>query len=375
MGDMPIAILTLWAALSASAADLARFDSAFRDAVVRHGIAGGGYAILRAGAPAGMKFAGEARSETHSTAGEETAWHWASITKTFTAIAIMQLRDRGRLALDDPVVRFVPELRDVHGPVESVTIRHLLTHSGGFRGPTFPWGGDRPWHPFEPAKWSQVAAMLPYTELLFPPGTRHRYSNLGVVFLGQVIERLSGDDYEVYVDKNILKPLGMHRSYFDRAPYHLLRLRAGGYYRTAKGLSAAPFDFDTGITVSNGGLNAPLPDMVRYLRFLAGERNDDVLARSTLEEMWRKQMAVDTTDASQGGTAPGRDWVGLGFFLHQAGGRTWVGHGGQQGGFVSHFFLHPATGDGDIVVFNTDVTEGSPSSAQIIRRLEERLIE
>jgi CubicO group peptidase (beta-lactamase class C family) len=373
--SMSIAFLALWATLPLYAADPARFDAAFRDAVARHGVAGAGYAILRAGSPPVVKFAGEARRETHAAASGETAWHWASITKSFTAIAIMQLRDRGRLSLDDPAVRYVPELRDVHGPVDTVTIRHLLTHSGGFRGPTFPWGGDQPWHPFEPARWSQVAAMLPYTELLFPPGSRHRYSNLGVVFLGQLIERLSGDDYEVYIDKNILKPLGMHRSYFDRAPYHLLRCRAGGYYRTPKAIAAAPFDFDTGITVSNGGLNAPLPDMVRYLSFLAGERNDDVLPRSTLEEMWHKQMPVETTDPSQGGTAPGRDWVGLGFFLHQAGGRLWVGHGGQQGGFVSHFYLDPGKGDAGVVVFNTDITEGSPSSAQVIRRLEELLIE
>jgi CubicO group peptidase (beta-lactamase class C family) len=371
---MRVACLALCACVPLAAVDLTRFDAAFRDTVAQQGIAGAGYAILRSGQSPVMKFQGEARRETHTSAGEETAWHWASITKSFTAIAIMQLRDRGKLSLDDPAVRYVPELRDVHGPVDAVTIRHLLAHSGGFRGPTFPWAGDKPWHPFEPAKWSQIAAMLPYTELLFPPGSRHRYSNLGIVFLGQIIERLSGDDYEVYVDKNILKPLGMHRSYFDRAPYHLVRHRAGGYYRGPKGTTAAPFDFDTGITVSNGGLNAPLPDMVRYLKFLAGERNDDVLRRASLEEMWKKQMPLESTDPSQGGTSPGRDWVGLGFFLHESGGRLWVGHGGQQGGFVSHFFFEPSRGDAHIVVFNTDITEGASSSATLVRRLEELLI-
>ena len=65
--------------------------------------------------------------------------------------------------------------------------------------------------------------MLPFTEILFKPGSKYSYSNLGIVFLGQIIERLSGDDYEVYVDKNILKPLEMHRSYFDATPYHLLK--------------------------------------------------------------------------------------------------------------------------------------------------------
>ena len=136
----------------------------------------------------------------------------------------MQLRDRHRLKLDDPVVRYVPELRAVHDPfgdIADVTIRHLMTHSGGFRAGTWPWGGDKAWEPHEPTKWEQLVAMFPYTEVLFPPGSRFCYSNPGIVFLGRIIEELSGDPYEVYIDKNILKPLGMYRSYFDRAPYHL----------------------------------------------------------------------------------------------------------------------------------------------------------
>jgi hypothetical protein len=104
--------------------------------------------------------------------------------------------------------------------------------------------------------------MLPYTEVLFRPGSRFSYSNPGIVYLGQVIERLSGEDFEVYVDKNILRPLGMHASYFDRTPPFLLPHRAHSYYHHATaGGSRAPFDVDTGVTVSNGGLNAPLTDM------------------------------------------------------------------------------------------------------------------
>ena len=124
------------------------------------------------------------------------------------------------------------ELRELHdplGPVDDITIRHAMTHSTGLRSATWPWGGDKPWHPFEPTKWSQIVAMLPYTEVEFKPGSRFSYSNLAVVFLGQIIERLSGDDYEVYIDKNILKPLQMYQSYFDRSPYHLLKYRSASF--------------------------------------------------------------------------------------------------------------------------------------------------
>ncbi|HEU4893428.1 MAG TPA: hypothetical protein VFT47_17860 [Vicinamibacterales bacterium] len=90
---------------------------------------------------------------------------------------------------------------------------------------------------------------------------------------------MTGDDYEIYVAKNILMPLEMHRTFFDRAPYHLRDRRSHSYVRTDGGLEEMRFDFDTGITVSNGGLNAPLTDMARYLGFLMAIRH----ARNTRE--------------------------------------------------------------------------------------------
>jgi CubicO group peptidase (beta-lactamase class C family) len=187
----------------------------------RNGIVGSRLVLLRDSDVAFQDSYGYARLATRQPVEENTAFHWASITKTFTAIAIMQLRDHDRLKLDDPVVNYIPELAAVHDPwgsVDSITIRHLLTHSSGFPNPTWPWSGDKPWYPFEPTQWVQIVAMLPYTQVEFTPGSRFSYSNLGYVFLGQIIERLTGDDYEVYVDKNILKPLQMYHSYFDKSP-------------------------------------------------------------------------------------------------------------------------------------------------------------
>jgi CubicO group peptidase (beta-lactamase class C family) len=215
--------------------------------------------------------------------------------------------------------------------------------------------------------------MLPYTEVLFPPGSKHSYSNLGVVFLGQIIERLSGDDYEVYIDKNILKPLEMYHSYFDRSPYYLLEHRAAGYYLSKGVIKPAPFNFDSGITVSNGGLNAPIPDMLKYLDFLIGDPGrpvyEQVLKRGSLEEMWRKQLPLNSTDPSQGAPAAGKDWIGLSFFLHEDGGRLYIGHGGQQGGFISHIFVDPAGKSAYVVAFNTDSTEEKPNTQTLDREI------
>lgn len=342
-------------------------QSEFREfyfaALQKNGIVGSAFLLIRDNAAALKAFHGYSDLANKTAIDWNTCYHWASITKTFTAIAILQLRDHGRLRLDDAVSSYIPELRQIHnpyGPVESVTIRHLLTHSAGFRNRTWPWRTES-WQPFEPTKWSQIVAMLPYTNVEFRPGSRHSYSNLGIIFLGQIIERLTDDDYEVYVDKNILKPLEMHQSYFDQSPYHLLRHQSHSYFLKEGKLSEAPFNFDTGITVSNGGLNSPFPDLQKYLSFLLGNPKQDiydmVLERSSLEEMFAKQLDVASSDSSQLAGAQGKDSIGLGFFRHEEGGRLYIGHGGNQNGFVSHFYMDPRSRAAYLVAFNTDATD------------------
>jgi CubicO group peptidase (beta-lactamase class C family) len=348
----------------------------------QHGVVGGGLAFVHGKAETTYFLNGEARRDTHQITDSETAYNWASITKTFTAIAILQLRDRGLISLDDPITKYVPELRQIHdayGSPDAITIRQLLTHSAGFRNPTWPWdcddAKDCSWQPFEPTRWSQVAAMLPYTHIAFPPGGRWSYSNPGYVFLGQVIERLSGDDFEVYVDKNILKPLGMHDSYFDRAPYFLENHVSTSWLRAGARLEAQPFDYDTGITTSNSGLKAPLTDMVKYLRFLVGEpgnaRYETVLKRSSLEEMWRGEIPVTEPGAAptayteaSGGKPP---LMGLGFFVVERAGRRYVYHDGDQAGFSSELLVDPDGKSAAIYVVNTtDTGPETPTSTHAI---------
>ena len=363
---MPRALLPLVlaaaTALQPAAADDAwsRVASLYHQRVQAVGIVGSSLMFVKGGRVVHKAFEGYQDRETRRSVDEDTIFHWASITKTFTGVAIMQLRDRGLLSLDDPAVKYVPELRQVHNPfgdMSQVTIRHLMTHSAGFRSGTWPWGGDQPWHPFEPTRWEQVVAMFPYTELLFKPGTAYRYSNPGVIFLGRIIELLSGDDFEVYITKNIFMPLGMAGSFFDRAPYHLVAHRSHSYAGTDAGVKEQRFDFDSGITVSNGGLNAPLGDMARWLGFLIGGpgaagARDQVLTRASLDEMFTPQVrAVD----GEGGS--GQDvQAGLSCFIERHGGVELVGHSGDQNGFISHLYMHRQSASGYIVSFNTDVS-------------------
>lgn len=358
------------------------FARHFHDEMQRSGIVGGSFYLVRGDQVIAREFHGQMDAQRQQPVDENTIYHWASVTKTFTAIAIMQLRDRGLLQLDDAVVAYVPELKAVHNPygdMRAVTIRQLLSHSAGFRNPTWTWrDDDKPWQPFEPQRWEQLVAMMPYTELLFAPGSRYSYSNPGVLYLGRIIETVSGESYETYIDKHIFKPLEMHRSYFDSTPPHLLPFRSHSYYIEGGKRTAARFDADTGITVSNGGLNSPLPDMVRYVAFLIGDltgdgqrtsRYDVVLKRASLEEMWQPQRIAG--DYTQGWMRP-QTGVGLGFFVDDIDGRRYVGHNGDQNGFRAFVSICPQTGVASLLALNSE-TRPTTNDPANLRSAETRI--
>ncbi len=376
-----IACAAAFAGLSASP-EFTSTKNFYETALQRNGTVGSGLALMHGDEVLGEDFYGLARRSPAQPVDRSTAFHWASITKTFTGIAIMQLRDRGLLKLDDPVIKYVPELSAVHdpwGPVDAITIREVMNHSTGFRGATWPWH-DQPWQPFEPTQWTQIVAMLPYTDVAFRPGTRYSYSNLAVVFLGQIIQRLTGDDYQVYVDKNILKPLEMYRSYFNRAPYHLLKYRSASFTIEHGTLTEAPFNFDTGITVSNGGLNAPISDMEKYLAFLLGSarRNEvyeQILKRSSLEEMWQPEMEVQADGEGDAANPNEKNWTGLSFFIHEDHGRRFIGHSGSQNGFISHFYVEPSSRKAYIVAYNTDAMDSGQNTRRLDREFRDYLMD
>jgi len=368
--------LSAWRSMPAAAqsrppAGWAAFAAAF-DAYAREdGVVGGRVAVLRSGRVLAEHAYGLGDRERGSPPDARAVYHWASITKTLTAIAIMQLRDRGRLTLDDPITRYLPELRQVHdsfGSMDDVTLRMLLSHSAGFQNPTWPYGEGRPWEPFEPTRWEQLVAMMPYQELAFAPGSRFGYSNPAFIYLGRVVEQLTGDPWAVYVQKNIWTPLGLTRSFVGTSPYHLAGLRAASYtvhedsgrVRT----DANPREFDPGITIPNSGWNAPIGDLVAYVAFLThadggdsavARRFDGVLPHATLEEMWRPIVPL-----TPGGSLD--EAFGLSFYLYRRGATTVVGHTGEQSGFRSFVYFDPASTTAVIGVLNT-TNEARPEAS------------
>jgi CubicO group peptidase (beta-lactamase class C family) len=287
---------------------------------------------------------------------DDTIYHWGSITKALTAIAILQLRDEGKLTLDDRVTRYIPELRRVHDPygrIDEITIRMLLNHTAGFSAGTWPYRKGHPWEPFEPTEWSQLVAMMPYQELQFAPGERYGYSNPAYVYLGRIIEQLTGDPWDGYVYKNIFLPLGLHRSYFRNTPVHLRGHRSHNYYvgiegtheGVVDGVADNAVDFDPGITTPNGGWNAPPADVARWVAFLTGKPSSNVvLKRSSLEEMWQPGKSMN---ADHGGS------MGLSFYVIPRGDTTLLGHTGAQAAFTAFFYFNPKTSTAVIAAFNS----------------------
>ncbi len=295
---------------------------------------------------------------------DATLYHWGSITKTLTAVAIMQLRDRGKLSLDDRITRYLPELRRIHDPygsMDDITLRMLMSHSAGTRNGTWPYGEGRPWEPFEPTSWDQLVAMMPYQQLLFAPGSQYGYSNPAFVYLARVIEQITGDPWIHYIQKNIWTPLGLTRSYVSATPYHLAADRSNNYYvqrdsaTKALRVVANGRDFNPGITIPNGGWNAPLDDILAWGAFLTNATNGDarkqktfdtILTRASLDEMWRAVVPLEQARPNDGA-------MGLSFFLYPRGSERIVGHTGSQAGFHAFLWFNPRTKRVVVAAFNT----------------------
>lgn len=334
----------------------------------RHNIAdstvGAALVLVQNGRIVAEEYHGFADRERRIPASRQTIWHWGSITKTLTAVSLMQLVERGRISLDQPAVDLVPELRRIHnpyGPMSQVTVRMLLSHSSGLQAGTWPWSRGQDWEPFEPTEWSQLVAMMPYMQLGFAPGSRYSYSNPGIVYLARMIEGQSGDPWQGYIHKNIFLPLQLESSYFGNTPWHLVDRRSHNYAVTREGVQDEGADFDPGITIPNGGWNASVADIATWMGFLAGHNDparqglyDTILPHGVLEQMWQPVVRVD--DEEQ---------MGLSFFLRISNGRKLIGHTGTQANFRSFFWVDPASGLGIIGVVNTSSNvDGRASTAR-----------
>ncbi len=293
---------------------------------------------------------GRADIEGRVPATPRTIYRAASITKLFTATALMQLRDAGRLRLDDPVVKFLPWFKPVNPfpAAPPITIWDLLTHTSGLPSEAaFPYWTD---HVFPTRE--QIMKALPSQTLVYPPGTRYKYSNLGLILAGEVAAAVSGESWDGYVKKHILGPLGMADTSAS-LPDSRIPLLARGYSRLLPG------DIRTILPIVDYKGTSPADNLTTTVedlaRFMMLQFRDDpaskgpVLCGTTLREMQRAQWMFPSWTGGRG----------IGFLLRRSGNRTIVGHGGWVGGYRSQIGFVPEDKIGVVVMMNCD--DGTPN--------------
>lgn len=296
----------------------------------------------------GFGWADVARGEP---ATPDTLYRIGSVTKLFTATAILILRDAGRLRLDDPLTDHLPwfAMKSASADGGPITIRHLLTHTSGLpREAAFPYFTDSRFPSID-----EIRTRLPAQERPLPTESRWKYSNLGATLAGEVVTTVSGEAYPDFVRRHVLEPLGMSATLVASPPPGHPRL-ATGYARRLPGRerTPAPFNDLRGLTAA-GNMTTSVADLARFamLQLRGGAAGGaQVLSGRTLAEMQRVHWLQPDWQAG---------W-GLGFRVLRLQGQTFVGHGGAVRGFRSELRICPTSKVAASVFLNADDGEAWP---------------
>jgi len=290
-------------------------------------------------------------------AGPEVLYRIASITKTFTGTAVMQLRDAGEIELDDPVVRWIPELAGSASPatIGGVTIRRLLSHESGLASE--PPGTD--FLAVEPSYSGSAAATLERVAEIstaVPPNTQLKYCNLGYQLLGEIVRRVSGTPYPQYVAERILTPLGLSGTGFEPLPPDLAE-------RCAVGYSGRAFSDELSIAPAmpplwaEGGLWSTVQDVGRWLSFQLAAHADEtgpdadvVLSPATRREMHKPRYLSDEKWSSA--------W-GISWYSVRKDEVIWVQHSGGLPGYTSNACFDRDSRVGAVVLVNGEADAAS----------------
>lgn len=286
---------------------------------------------------------GHANLETQTPVTSQTIYRMASHSKLFTAIAIMQLRDQGKLSLDDPIKQYLPwfDLPNVYPQAVPITLRHLVTHTSGLpreAGPGY-------WTDFEFPTTQQVIERLSTQRTIYPAATRFKYSNLAVTLAGEIVATVSQQPFAEYVQQHILDPLDMQSTSVVLPAENKERL-ATGYGRRLPDGTRAPLPFiDAKGMAAATGLSSTIQDMAKFVswQFRLRESNGtEVLKANTLQEMQRVQWLLP-------------DWQngsGLGFHIIHRAERDLIGHIGSYPGYLTATYVSPTEQIGVILLTN-----------------------
>jgi CubicO group peptidase (beta-lactamase class C family) len=275
----------------------------------------GAVLVARDGRVLVSKGYGFANLEDETPNTPQTRFRLGSITKQFTATAIMMLEERGKLSAQDSICKYV---EDCPQAWQAVTIRHLLSHTSGV--PNFTSFPEYPKTMTQPATVDSLIARFKDKPLDFQPGERWSYSNSGYVLLGHVIEKLSGKSYEAFLQENIFDPLKMTNTGYD-SPARIIKHRAAGYMPRGNVLINAPY-LDMTIPHAAGALYSTVEDLYLWDQALYTER---LISKKSFDAMF----------------TPVKNDYGYGWGISKQYGLTRISHGGGINGFVTYISRYP----------------------------------
>ena len=272
----------------------------------------------------------------------------ASISKQFTAMSIMLLVQRGRISLEDPVQKHLPELPDYGHPL---TIRHLLNHTSGLRDAFLLFELSAPEDAYGDRNDIIVKQLARQRSLNYQPGTESQYNNGGYVLLATIVKRVSGHPLAAFANANIFTPLGMRGTTFQDDPTLLVPNRASNYVRDGGTWKLVPFGTQPG-AVGNSGMWTTTRDLLQWANNLA------------IAKVGSKELLADMQKPAPVASSEGISW-GLGFESSEHRGATFVGHGGGDRGIDNYFAWYPQQQLAIAVLCNTDGTASRHLTQQI----------
>jgi len=297
------------AAQVVSSGDLAKKVDQYMRACVKEGNFSGTVLMARKGEILISKGYGMANFELNVLNYPSTKLRLGSLSKQFTAMAVMQLQERKRLSVHDPLSKYIPD----YPQGDKITIHHLLTHTAGIPNLTeLPEYGA---YMVNPSPVLKTIDLFKNRPLDFTPGEKYKYSNSGYIILSYVIEKASGRSYESFVSENIFKPLNMKNSGYDHQEI-ILKNRASGYGLTDEGLMNAPY-IDMSVPSGGGALYSTVGDMYLWDRVLYG---DALVSRKSIDAMF----------------TPYKEGYGYGWIIANLNGRKIITHNGSVNGFLTH---------------------------------------
>jgi CubicO group peptidase (beta-lactamase class C family) len=325
-------------------AAISRFEAQLAQDVAEDGVGSISAGVVVGNEVFWSKGFGWADIEQQIPADEETIYRTGSISKSFTAVLMMQMIEKGLFKLDDPVENYFPEineLREKPEDVSPITFRHLASHTAGItREPKLKGAASGPISRWE----DKILASIPNTYYKSLPGEKYSYSNIGFGMLGLAVSRAAGEPFMDLVRGHIFEPLGMTISFFILTAEHMPHLSMGYVMRKDGTVDADPPAREhsgRGYKVPNGGIYSTVGDLAKFVAAMTGTSSVKIFSEETRKEMLKQQ------------TPEGRGRYGLGFSisLDEEGFRT-VGHGGSVAGYNATMVFDPESKIGVIAYRN-----------------------